>query len=473
MISYSLFFFRYVDLIFESLDIGIQMKPTLSNGYMNTDLFTRLDGLLFINSIKIPHLVWFLLVLAIALIVQLTLNIRRLRKELDKKNARLLDYDNNVKNLEKYAQSAIETKQRFLANISHEIRTPLNGLFGLTNQLKKDKLTESQMELITDSEMLIQNLSTLINDVLDYTKLESDKLYLDEINFHLINELTPTLNFYRKKCKEKGISFSAHVGENIPLVLRGDTNRLKQIINNLLSNAFKFTEKGTIILQCELIENSEKTCLLKFTLTDTGKGISEDQKICIWNVFHQGDQENTRDFGGLGLGLSLSKKLVEMMGGSIDFTSEADIGSNFWFTVNLRMGTEPDLLMQNHFNKVLLVEDNIINQKVSMFSLRNQGFEVDVAENGKIAVEKFEKNKYDLILMDIQMPVMDGITATEQIRKIETQRNSRPVFIVALSANSLGNDRKKCVEAGINGFISKPFNLEKMPFVISQLNEKH
>ena len=207
-------------------------------------------------------------------------------------------------------------------------------------------------------------------------------------------------------------------------------------------------------------------------ISDTGKGIPEEQKLLIWDLFHQVNSTNSRETGGIGIGLTLSRKLVEAMGGKLDFWSEEGKGSKFWFSVCLNRGSVPDLLSQNFFNRILLVEDNLINQRVTMFSLKQLGFQVDVADNGRIAVDKFLENPYDLILMDIQMPVMDGLEATRLIREIELQRGvENPVKIVAITANALGEDRKECLKVGIDGFLTKPFNLDKLPVVISHLSE--
>lgn len=373
---------------------------------------------------------------------------------------------------EQVEDDAQRTKKRFLTNLSHEIRTPLNGIIGLTAQLKKEKLTYDQQKILTDIELLTQHQFALVSDVLDYTQLETGGLALNLNNFHLMNELSPIVSFYRNKSIEKGIVFSSHFDGRLPLFFVGDANRIRQIVNSMLSNALKFTEKGRIEFLCKL-ENNRPDCYeLRFEFSDTGKGISETQKQRIGECFHQANNSNSRDAGGIGIGLSLTKSLVKEMDGALDFTSEAGVGSTFWFTICLQKGTEPNHVDQNYFNKILLVEDNLINQRVSMFSLKQQGFSVDVADNGKIAVEKFITNPYDLILMDIQMPVMDGIEATKTIRSIEKSRYSeRPIMIVALTANALSEERKSCIEVGIDGFLTKPFNLDKLPEVISHLKE--
>lgn len=388
----------------------------------------------------------------------------------------LLDADRRLKadnlRLSEETMVAQKTKQRFLANLSHEIRTPLNGIFGLTAQLKKEKLNEGQAEIVQDVELLTQHLFALVSDVLDFTKLETGHLELDKVNFQLMNEIGPILSYYRKKAFEKNLGFSSAIDPSIPLFFVGDPNRLRQVINSLLSNALKFTNAGGIKFQC-LLEKQQADCYdLRFSIEDTGSGIPEAQQSKIWDLFHQVNNSNVRENGGIGIGLTLSRRLVHLMGGQLNMESTEGKGSVFSFTVCLKKGSSPDLLSQNYFKKLLLVEDNLINQRVSMYSLRQLGFDVDVADNGRIAVDKFLENQYDLILMDIQMPVMDGLEATRLIRSIEHDKHVEShVKIVAITANALGDDRQSCIDAGIDGFLTKPFNLEKLPVVISHLKD--
>lgn len=434
---------------------GIEPR-LLSISYPQTSSFILLLSLFFV-------------LLSVIGLLLMARNKSRVLSAMQEREQKLLD---DIEVLKQETDIAQRTKQRFLANLSHEIRTPLNGIFGLTSQFRKEKLNEEQAEMLNDIELLTQHLHALVSDVLDFTKMETGILELDKVNFHLMNEIGPILSFYRKKCFESGIAFSSHFDSTLPLFYVGDPNRLRQVVNSLLSNAFKFTEAGKIRFSCEL-ESQQPECFnLRFEISDTGKGIPEAQQSLIWDLFHQVNSTNSRSTGGVGIGLTLSRRLVEAMDGDLSFESRENQGSTFTFSVCLKKGISPDLLTQNYFNKILLVEDNLINQRVSMFSLKQLGFNVDVADNGQIALDKFQKNHYDLILMDIQMPVMDGMEATRQIRAIEKQRNvETPVKIVAITANALGDDRKDCVEAGFDGFLTKPFNLEKLPVVISNLRD--
>lgn len=375
-----------------------------------------------------------------------------------------------IANLQLCFEEASLIKERFLANTSHELRTPLNGLTGLIQQLKKQHAELQDFEIIQDIEGSIQHLSDLLGDIIDEVALDTGSLELENINFHLINELSPEISYFSRRCKEKGLGFHFGLEDNLPQFFSGDPKRLRQIINNLIGNAIKFTQMGSISFNIASLSNQHDFTNLKFTVTDTGCGIPEKKKDNIWQHFSQIETANNRKNGGIGLGLSISSKLVHTMRGSIGFESRQGQGSSFWFVIPLKQGVEPDLLNQQNMRRILLAEDNLINQKVSKHALQNLGYEVEVAENGRIAVEKFKQNSYDLILMDIQMPEMDGIEATKIIRRIEQERgNAKPIKIIAITANAIKEDRDRCKEAGIDGYLSKPFNLDKFPLVMQGL----
>lgn len=480
MVVFNAFWLKNSGFFTEAVDAIRDFSIVAKQLFFSTHFFSAKNFESIINSIVLVKFADFNLALisliSVALGGFLYLNYtnRKLRKQLSDKEKFIAEASEKIIELQKKSEVAHKTKRRFLANISHEIRTPLNGILGLINELKRDSLTDSQNDLVSEVEMLSNNLTSLLGDIIDYTNLESGKLILDEINFHLFNELDAELNYYRKSYNDKGLDFSYIFDENLPHHFVGDPNRLKQIIFNLLNNALKFTDKGFISLLVELIDETKETATIKFSVKDTGKGLSAYDRSIIGKVFIQTDNENTRENGGTGLGLTMSTHLAKIMGGKLDFESIEGEGSNFWFTVVMKKGFEPKDLNGNQYSKILLVEDNLINQKVSLFSLSNQGFEVDLAENGAVAVEKFRQNAYDLILMDIQMPVMDGITASTLIRKMEAERETKkPVRIVAITANAIREDHEQCLAAGINGYISKPFNLDKFSLVINQLNGNH
>ena len=393
---------------------------------------------------------------------------------IDKQKSDLEQNLSEMISLKEEAVAANQIKTQFLANISHEIRTPLNGIVGLLSMARKLPVQGEIKALHEEINLLSQNLIQMANDMLDYAKLECNMLQLDHLNFHFYNEIQDLLTVYRKQALDKGLEFRSRIDENIPVFLIGDVARLRQIIGNLLNNAVKFTDQGSIEFLAKLVNQNESHAEIHFEISDTGIGISDEQREKIWELFHLGDQSYSRRHGGVGLGLTISRQLAELMEGGIDFESEIKRGSRFWFTVKMPLGSEPGLIEDSHIKKILLVEDNLINQKVSLQSLRGMGFEVDLAVNGVEAFEKYKLNQYDLILMDIQMPVMDGITATRKIRQYEADiKVEQPINIIAITANSLKDDRQKCLEAGMNEYISKPFNLEKFPLIISQLGHRN
>ncbi len=442
-----------------------------------------------IASVDISY--WIIGFLSLFLVIVIVFSVVNFRKQ-SSLNKRLLhileqrhqlideqknDLEQNLREmieLKEEAEAANNIKTRFLANISHEIRTPLNGIVGLLSIARKIPVEKELKAIHTEIGMLSQNLISMTNDMLDYAKLECNMLQLDQLNFHFHNEVQELLAGFRKESTEKGLEFHSRIDENIPLYLIGDMARIRQIASNLLNNALKFTEQGSVNFSASLIEKDNAHVVIRMEVTDTGIGISEDQSDKIWELFQLGDQSYTRKYGGVGLGLTISRQLAELMNGTIGFESEQNRGARFWFTVKLPLGNEPGLIEDSNIKRILLVEDNLINQKVSLQSLRGMGFDVELAVNGLEAIEKFKQSQYDLILMDIQMPVMDGITATKKIRQMEVDLKVRqPIQIIAITANSLKDDRQKCLEAGMNEYISKPFNLEKFPLIISQLGNRN
>ena len=371
------------------------------------------------------------------------------------------------------AEAATFSKSLFLAKMSHEIRTPMNGIIGTIDILKDTILTGEQKDFLDIIDVSANNLLSIINDILDISKIEAGKVELENKNFNLyiiVDEIIKLLSF---KASEKSLIIHKNISQEVPEFVIGDFVRLKQIIINLMNNAIKFTKKGSITLEIEKTKQVNNKIHLLFRIIDTGTGISEEGQKRLFQEFSQADISITRKYGGTGLGLIISKKLSKLMDGEIGVESKIGTGSTFWFTVVLETGSEikkesekkPMKEKQEISKKlsILVAEDNVINQKVAMINLKQLGHNVEIAVNGKMAVDMYNKNKYDLILMDIQMPVLDGIEATKEIRKIEKENNvSDKIKIVAITANAMKEDKNKCLSAGMDDYITKPFKSEDM-----------
>ena len=382
------------------------------------------------------------------------------------------------------AESATRAKSLFLANMSHEIRTPMNGIVGMTDILSTTSLTIEQKEYLDLIRLSGENLLAIINDILDFSKIESGKTELDNIEFILSDLISGILKVLKISSDEKGLNMEYSCQDDVPVYLLGDPMRIKQILINLLNNAIKFTANGKITLKISVKEQTQKTALLLFEVIDTGIGISADQQKKLFKAFSQTDNSISRKYGGTGLGLAISANLAKMMNGEIGVKSQAGEGSNFWFTAQLdipdtitKKEIAPTEIIKPTLQKklsILLAEDNFINQKVAMFALRDCNCHVDLAENGKKAVDMHLKNSYDIILMDIQMPIMDGMEATKMIRKYEEENPKvHKVNIVALTANALKGEREKMIDLGMDEYLSKPFKPNELLSILTTLSENN
>lgn len=363
------------------------------------------------------------------------------------------------------AEEAAQSKQFFMSTMSHEIRTPLNEVIGITNLLLQGNPREDQMDFIKTLKFSGNHLLTLVNDVLDYNKMESGKLVFEQTQFNLGDFLDEILRSYSFRSKAKHLGFEIRKGNNIPTEVIGDPIRLNQILSNLLSNALKFTNKGSITVTVKELNRFNNQSKLEFAVTDTGIGIVKDKHSLIFESFTQASSDTTRHFGGTGLGLAICKKLIELQGGSITVESEPDKGSTFRFVLTLGVSVKGSQVKTSEVaedysglegKRVLVAEDNKINFFVANKFLIGWGIIVTHAENGKLALDELEKKDFDLILMDLHMPVMDGLEATRIIRRSENQR-IRDIPIVALTAAIMSENHDKIDDLNIDDYVLKPF----------------
>ena len=360
------------------------------------------------------------------------------------------------------AEEGSRAKQQFLANMSHEIRTPMNAILGMTRLLQKTELTSRQATYQEAIKASADNLLVIINDILDISKIEAGKLNIESVGFDLSRLVRHLCNSIRFRAEEKGIGLFYEVDRRISKVLVGDPVRLNQVLLNLVNNAIKFTDSGSVEVECILLESTDEYNTIKFQVIDTGIGI-EDQKLStIFESFNQGDNDTTRKYGGTGLGLSISKHLVDLFGGALEVQTKKAIGTKFFFTLRLNIGQEADLVTMKETQQedislegveILLAEDHDINQFLATTLLDEWGTHVEVVENGRDAVQKLSQKSYDVVLMDIQMPIMNGIEATRIIRR----QLKLDVPIIALTANALKGDSEKYLSTGMNAYVSKPF----------------
>ncbi len=358
------------------------------------------------------------------------------------------------------AEDAVKSKQQFLSNMSHEIRTPMNAIIGFTKVMLKTELSAKQKEYLTAIKMSGDALIVLINDILDLAKVDAGKMTFEQTRFKMAQSISAMLHLFEAKIQEKNLELVKEYDANIPELLVGDPVRLHQIIMNLMSNAVKFTAKGRITVRVRLLEENEESATVEFAIADTGIGIIDSKRDKIFENFQQASSATARLFGGTGLGLAISKQLVEQQGGSIRVKSKVDEGSEFCFVLNFQKTNdisdlETSLIEQDtealNIN-VLVVEDMVLNQLLMKTLLDDFGFERDIAHNGRIAIEKMQLNSYDIILMDLHMPEMNGFEATEYIRN---QLHSK-IPIIALTADVTTVDLAKCRAVGMTDYIAKP-----------------
>src|SRR6185503_13634017 len=378
--------------------------------------------------------------------------------------------EETLKKEKERAEASEKTKQLFLANMSHEIRTPMNGILGFAKLMEESLKDEELLEYVRIIIKSGDDLLVILNDILDFERMEAGKVTFETIPFNLREVIHSIITMVKVKSKQKNLYVRYHVDKQIPEMLSGDSVRLNQVLLNLISNAIKFTKDGGVNISVSCVQESKTRMILEFAIKDTGIGIPLDKQGKVFESFEQAAADTTRKFGGTGLGLAIVKQLVELQGGEVWVNSEPGSGSNFGFRLPFEKGTvedkaihtdKPDIVVDEKYHpRVLIVEDNPINRMLVIKVLEKWGFQTDIAENGQIALDKYSENDYNIILMDLQMPVKDGYETTQDIRALKSAKKDVP--IIAMTAHAIKSERERCLAIGMNDFIPKPFNAAEL-----------
>jgi signal transduction histidine kinase/ActR/RegA family two-component response regulator/streptogramin lyase len=413
--------------------------------------------------------------------LQQEINVRKkAEEELQNSLTLLISTNDELKSAKDAAESANRAKNQFLANVSHELRTPMNGIIGMTQLTLDTELTSEQREYLGMAKESADSLLELLNDILDFTKIEAGKLRLSNVPFNLPAAIERIMKSFKIRALEKGLQFTSELSGTVPSIVVGDESRLRQVLINLIGNAIKFTTHGYILVKLGVDETKDEIVTVHFSVEDTGIGIPPNKHQVIFEAFTQADSSTTRQFGGTGLGLSICSQLVSMMSGKIWLNSELDKGSTFHFTIPFKCDQvlrNSDDVVKSAYEAttsgrhILVVDDNVINQRLICSILEKHGHRVTVAARGDEALNLSSKNRFDAILMDIQMPVMDGLEATIRIRA-EEQESKMHVPIIGMTAHATANIRQKCLEAGMDEYISKPFQVDQFLKILEAIQGK-
>jgi len=424
-------------------------------------------------------------ILILLLVIFFAFRIQRKNLKVVRERNRIIDETNKklelsfvmLEEAKEEAEKNARIKSEFLSIMSHELRTPMNAVLGMTQVIMEENPRKDQLENLETIKISAESLLQIINDILDYNRLESGRLILENKDFSLRNMMDKMFTIFSLSIKQKGLTLKYNYDENLGEGFIGDEIRIREILTNLIGNAIKFTEKGSIIVDIKKIGLKANSSLIRFSVIDTGIGISQESIANIFDSFTQEKTDTTRKYGGTGLGLSIVKKLLELMGGKIYVESKVGEGSRFYFEIELQNSdkkfepviteVKPQQEQQTFSKKVLIVEDNKVNQLVMTKMLRSTGIEIDIADNGKIGFEKVLQNEYDIVFMDLLMPEMDGYEAAKEIRNC-----NKEIPIIALTADVMKGVEEKTKDAGMNSYLTKPVKKDELLKILEEYTNK-